>query len=215
MGVALSGENSKPSRRWCDVPPADLIGQPELVVAGGIELIEGAAGAVDAALVAGGEVVFRRQLDGAGAGQRLAHLPVAGPGADRVVGQRAALQRHLDAVVEPGGQLAGRAGAHRGLVEAAEGAELAAQVLVVPHEDVRLDRRLREQLRGGGVGADQPVAVAALVEAVGQAAHERRREDVDLKRLVRGGSPRAASHVRPVFTHARCPSSRCSPKASS
>ena len=75
-------------------------------------------------VVARGEVVFAGQLDGARAGQRLAQLPVAGPGADVVGAERAALQRHLDAVVEPRRQLAGDAHADRRLRQVADVAEL-------------------------------------------------------------------------------------------
>ena len=70
--------------------------------------------------------------------------------------------------------------------------ELAAQVDVAAPEQIRLDRRLRDHLRRCRIHAGETVAVAALVELVGQAAHERGAEDVGLPCL------RAQDHARGI-----------------
>jgi hypothetical protein len=52
-----------------NVAPAHLIGEPELVVPGGIQLVERLTTAVSRIVVAGREVVFGSQLDRTGAWQ--------------------------------------------------------------------------------------------------------------------------------------------------
>jgi hypothetical protein len=65
MGVAFERGELEPFSQVVDVAPADLIGESQLVVSGGIELIEGLTRAVSGVPVAGREVVFRRDLHGA------------------------------------------------------------------------------------------------------------------------------------------------------
>src|SRR5262245_24340837 len=105
------------------VPPSDLVAQSQLVVTCREELIEGLTSTVERVAVARCEVVFRRHFDRDAAWQRLADLPMPGPGVHGVGGERAALRRHLDAVVQTGGQCTGNTHAHGGLREIADGAE--------------------------------------------------------------------------------------------
>src|SRR4030095_5183138 len=111
-------------------------------------------------------------LSGAGPGRSLAHLQVPGPGVDRIGRERAALHRHLDAVVQADRQLAGHPRADGRLRQVANGGQLAAQVDVAPPEQEWLDGCFRYQLPGRGVDARKTIAVTALVELVWQASYE-------------------------------------------
>ena len=104
-GRALERRDFESGRGVMHVLPADLIGEASLVVRRRIELVECAADVVGRVVVARREVVFAGQLHRASTRKRFAQLPVTGPCADVVGAERAALQRHLDAVVEPAGSL--------------------------------------------------------------------------------------------------------------
>src|SRR5581483_2542580 len=84
-----------------DIPPAHLIRQAQLVMAGGIELVECAAGAVTRILVAGGEVILRHQTRLiAQIRERVAGKPVPGPGAHVVGSERSNLAGDLGAIIK-------------------------------------------------------------------------------------------------------------------
>jgi hypothetical protein len=76
---SLQRRDLEPAARVVDVLPADLIGQPRLVVRRGIELVESSADAIRRILIARREVVFARHLRGAPSGQRSTQLPVTRP----------------------------------------------------------------------------------------------------------------------------------------
>src|SRR6185436_8249562 len=124
--------------------------------------------------------------------------PVAGPGADVVGPERTALERHLDAVVEPSRELAGDPHAGGRFRERAEAAGFGAQVHIALEEDVGLDCGLRNQLRAGAIDAGEAVAGAALVELTVEDADDRRREDIRGEDLRPEGGLDAVERARRV-----------------
>ena len=183
IGSGLERRDLDAGAHVVDVLPADLIGEAVLVVSGRIELIERAArrrrsdsSSPEAKLYSPVSCTAPRS------GQRLAHLPVPRPRADRVGAERAALHRHLDAVVEPRRQLARRAHAGRRLLrDRRRCASLAAQVDVATPE--QSTARRSPSAPAFGVVAYAPanrLPLPLLSNSSGKDAHDRGAEDVDL-----------------------------------
>src|SRR5262245_26793508 len=68
-------------------------------------------------------------------------------------------------------------------MKSADRGELAAKIDVAAIEHERFDRGLRYERAGRRIHACEAIAIAALVEFIRQAAHQRGAEDVGLKRL--------------------------------
>src|SRR5262249_47310057 len=116
--------------RVLDVLPTDLIGEPQFVVTGRIELIEGAARPVLPIGIPRGVVEFAEAAQVAGdLDERSANDRVSGPRTYLVGPDRACLNDSFTRVVERRGKLAGHPNSRGGLVQRGEPTELRRHVL--------------------------------------------------------------------------------------
>ena len=198
-----------------DVAPADLIGEPELVVSGRIELVEGLTTAVGRVVVAGREVVFGGQLDGARA-------RAATRGSASVPPTRS---RNPPPAIHAASPSRRRSRA----------VPAACPRRARPSSSARDCRRWSSSLRrftsrrqkrygstaacGITLGDDAYTPASRLpLPLLSNSSGRLRTSEAPKTSACQAFArrmTRAASHERPVFTQARCPSRRCSPKASS
>src|SRR5438046_1599044 len=98
---------------------------------------------------------------------------MAGPCSNRVGAERTALSGHFGAVVESDRKFAGDARADGRFLEIVRRAQLRLLIAITVPEDIRFERAVGDDRGGGGVGAEETVASATLVELLVENPHHR------------------------------------------